>query len=329
VFIRSLFALLCFGFGLLLALPAAGQSTDETARLTEARGKFQQAIELEQAGNWGGALRLFREVGQVRMTPQVRFHIGVCEENLGRLAVALGSYELALRDAESVGGDFGVEVTRKVESLRARIPKIVIERGPGAEAAIIELDGVALGATSIGVELPIDPGPHAIAARASGYLPFEITVNAAEGANESVKVELARQPSPASAPAPVPPQIAGAPEAPHRSRVLPYAIGAAGAASLLASGIFLILQNGKVSDLEDVCGPNKNQCPESSHSTYDSAKTYNTLSRITLGVGLVAVGTAVTLILTEPKPKPAPSARSRLELEASPAGGGAAFSGVF
>jgi hypothetical protein len=327
VFLRTLFAVVCFAFGLVFAPPAAAQSADETARLTEARGKFQQAIELEQAGNWGGALKLFREVGQVRMTPQVRFHIGVCEENLGRLAVALGSYELALRDAESVGGDFGVEVTQKVESLRARIPKIIIERGPGAEAAIIELDGVALGATSIGVELPVDPGPHAISARASGYSPFEVTVNAAESARESIKVELARLPP--SAPAPVPSPAPTAPEAPRRSRVLPYALGAAGAGSLLLSGIFLILQNDKVSDLEEVCGPNRNQCPESSRSTYDSAKTFNTLSRITLGVGLVAVGTAVTLIVTEPKPKPAPSARLRLDLEASPAGGRAAFSGVF
>jgi hypothetical protein len=325
---KALIALLSLVAAILLAPPAAAQTGDEAARLTEARGKFQQAIELEQANDWGGALRLFREVGQVRMTPQVRFHIGVCEENLGRLAVALGSYELALRDAEAVGEDFSVEVTRKVESLRARIPKIVIQRGPGADAAIIELDGVALGASSIGAELPVDPGPHAITARAPGFSPFEATVDAAEGAKASVEVKLTRTPSPEPVPA-----VAADPntaEKPRRSRVLPYALGAAGGASLLASGIFLILQNGKVSELEDVCGPNRNQCPESSRSTYDSAKTYNTLSRITLGIGLVAVGTAVTLIVMEPKPKlPANAAGLRLDVEASSGGGAAALTGVF
>jgi len=324
---KTLIALLSLVTAILLALPAVAQTSDEAARLTEARGKFQQAIELEQANDWGGALRLFREVGQVRMTPQVRFHIGVCEENLGRLAVALGSYELALRDAAAVGEDFSVEVARKVESLRARIPKIVIERGPGAEAAIIELDGVALGSTSIGTELPVDPGPHAITARAPGFSPFEATVDAAEGAKASVKIELTRTPS--SKPALAPPPAPSTAEIPRRSRVLPYALGAGGAASLLASGIFLILQNGKVSELEEVCGPNKNQCPESSRSTYDSAKTYNTLSRITLGIGLVAIGTAVTLIVTEPKPKPPTSAGLRLEIETSPGGGAAALTGVF
>ena len=327
MFAKALIALLSVVACTLLAPIASAQTGDEAARLTEARGKFQQAIELEQAGNWSSALRLFREVGQVRMTPQVRFHIGVCEENLGRLAVALGSYELALREADAVGGDFGVEVGQKVEALRARIPKIVIERGPGAEAAIVELDGVALGTASIGVELPVDPGPHAITARAPGFSPFETTVNAAEGTKASVKVELTRLPAPDPAPAPT--AVPSPPEAPRRSRVLPYALGAGGAASLLASGIFLILQNGKVSELEEVCGPNNNQCPESSRSTYDSAKTYNTLSRISLGVGLVAVGAAVTLIVTEPKPKPASAARFQLEMAASPAGGTAVFSGAF
>jgi hypothetical protein len=324
---KALIALFSLLTVILLAPRAAAQTDgDEAARLTEARGKFQQAVELEQANDWGGALRLFREVGQVRMTPQVRFHIGVCEENLGRLAVALGSYELALRDAEAVGGDFRDEVTQKVESLRARIPKIVLVRGSGAEAAIIELDGVALGAASIGVELPVDPGPHAVTARAPGFSPFETTVDAAEGARANVEIELTRTPSREPSLAP---QSAPSTAEPRRSRVLPYALGAGGAASLVASGIFLILQNGKVSELEDVCGPNKNQCPESSRSAYDSAKTYNTLSRITLGVGLVAIGTAVTLIVTEPKPKPPASARLELQVNALPGAGSAALAGVF
>src|ERR1043165_5621106 len=88
---------LCFP---LLATQAFAQDASE---LKKARAQFQQATELEQAGNWTAALQAFREVGQVRMTPQVRFHIAVCEENLGRLVAALGGYELALADADSVG----------------------------------------------------------------------------------------------------------------------------------------------------------------------------------------------------------------------------------
>src|SRR5260221_658363 len=80
--------------------PAFAQDKKE---LSKARALFQRAIELEQAGNYTQALEQFRDVGQVRMTPQVRFHIATCEEKLGRLVTALGGYELALADAETVG----------------------------------------------------------------------------------------------------------------------------------------------------------------------------------------------------------------------------------
>src|SRR5690606_28697159 len=106
------FWLLC---GLMIGLacpePAAAQTAEE---LSEARAAFQRGIELEQAKNWAGALKQFREVGQVKMTPQVRYHIALCEENLGKLVAALGGYELALADAESVGD--GVSFKQEVEA---------------------------------------------------------------------------------------------------------------------------------------------------------------------------------------------------------------------
>jgi hypothetical protein len=163
----------------LQALPAAAQDAKELAR---ARATFQQATELEQAGNWSAAVQKFREVGHGCMTPQVRFHIALCEDKLGRLVAALGGYELALADAGTVGPDFRAEVEGNVNRLRGRIPKLVIQRGAGAEAAVIELDGVSLGESSVGVDVPQDPGPHAVTAHSPNFQPFEATVSLAEGA---------------------------------------------------------------------------------------------------------------------------------------------------
>ena len=154
-----------------VALCPGSAFAQDKKELSKARALFQRAIELEQAGNYTQALEQFRDVGQVRMTPQVRFHIASCEEKLGRLVTALGGYELALADAETVGEDFKSEVDTAVTRLRAAIPKLVIQRGAGAEAAEIQLDGVALGASSVGVPVPLDPGPHSISAKAPGALP--------------------------------------------------------------------------------------------------------------------------------------------------------------
>ena len=176
----------------LASRPAAAQDKKE---LSKARAQFQRAIELEQAGNYSTALEQFRDVGQVRMTPQVRFHIATCEEKLGRLVTALGGYQLAFADADSVGEDFKAEVDAAVTRLEASIPKLVIVRGTGAEAAEIQLDGVALGASSIGVPVPLDPGPHAISAKAPSALPFSQTVTIAENEQKSVDVTLTPEPA--------------------------------------------------------------------------------------------------------------------------------------
>lgn len=303
---------------LLLEAPALAQDADELKR---ARAQFQQATELEQAGNWASALQQFREVGQVRMTPQVRFHIAVCEENLGRLVAALGGYELALADADAVGPDFRAEVEQSIGRLRARIPKLVIVRGKGAGSAAIELDGIALGGTSIGVAVPLDPGPHALTAKAPNHKPFQETVELKEGVTR-VEVTLEALPQEVLI------QAGALPEKPP-SKVVPYVIGGVGAAGLIGSGVLFVLRQGALKDLEDACGPGGKSCPPSMESRYDDLKFYHYGAQVALGVGVAAVGTATAILLLQKKPKE--PAKTSLELVPVAGGSeiGASLSGAF
>jgi hypothetical protein len=283
--------------------PRSAQAQDKK-ELSKARALFQRAIELEQAGNYTQALEQFRDVGQVRMTPQVRFHIASCEEKLGRLVTALGGYELALADAESVGEDFKNEVDTAVTRLRASIPKLVIQRGTGAEAAEIELDGVALGASSVGVPVPLDPGPHSVNAKAPGSLPFSQTVTIAENEQKSIDIELTPEPQPESTgPANSGTQTVDLNGKSH-PKLIPYVIGGVGVASLIGSGVLFALRQSTLSDLENKCGPDRKSCPSSARGEVDNLKLYNTTAQVALGIGVVGVGTAVTLLLLQKKPSP-------------------------
>ena len=163
---RLLFASAC-SFGLLTVVSTPPLLAQES-EIETARRKFGQALELEVAEDWSGALRLYREVSLVKMTPQVRYHIATCEEKLGHLVAALGGYHLAQRQSEGMHPDFIEEVEGSIEDLKARIPKLTLERGVGAEGAVISLDGVKLGEAQLGSEIPLDPGPHQLAAEASG-----------------------------------------------------------------------------------------------------------------------------------------------------------------
>lgn len=331
---RSTFAQYLAALGCALALLTTevavsfAQEPDAKA-LKRARALFQQGIELEKGGNYPAALQTFREVGQVRMTPQVRYHIAFCEEKLGRLVVALGGYELALADAASVGKGFEKEVTTAIEDLRSRIPKLVIERGTGAEAATIEVDGVALGSAVIGTQLPVDPGPHRIEAKLGSKVAFSKTVEASEGQEQTIVIEIEAAEADLVAPPAGPQDTAPTRATESGPGALPWIIGGVGVVSLGASGAFFLMRNSKINELDEVCGPSRSSCPPEAKTTHDDAKRFDLLSKITLGVGVVGVGVGVTLLVTGKKDSSKPATGLRLVPAAPSADAGLSLSARF
>jgi len=334
---RGSLALTCLLAALSVAEPALAQPSSE--EIDEARRLFQSALEYEQAENWSKALKLFREVGQVKLTPQVRYHIALCEENIGKPVAALGGYRLALREADSVGPGFKQEVEGRIEQLLATIPKLVIQRGKGAQAANIALDGTELGSVKIGAEVPVDPGPHTVSATAPGYEDFMATVTVEAKKTETLTVNMTKLPAEAA------PTTGGTTEPEpvvwkKPSRTIPYIVGGSGAALVLTGGIFYYLRSSAIGEVEDWCGGTSNldncRISESGHtqseadSKLDSARTYETVALISAGVGVAAMGVAVTMILLEPKPPPgAKTAGVRLVPLAAPSQAGLGLLGRF
>jgi hypothetical protein len=270
--------------------------------LSRARASFQQALALETAGDWAGASNLLQQVAAVRLTPQVRFHLALCEEHLGNLAAAIGDYQIASEEARRVQATEVIEqATARAEALRARIPKLVLRRGAGAESATISLDGVTLGASSVGIDLPINPGPHTVEAQARGYRPFARTVEVVEKDRKEVDVALQPVPPPAPPPEPRPMAVAPAvspppapPPRPSHSDSMPFIVGGLGIASLATSGVFFALRSNAVASLDAAC-PDRNACPADLKTTYDHGRTYTLVADVTLGAGVGALGIATAL----------------------------------
>jgi hypothetical protein len=150
--------------GLLSHVDASAQSKED---LDKARAAFREGLALSAANNCAGALVKFKAVASVKMAPQVAFNIAECEEKIGKLVSALCNYRLALDAAagDKKAKDVATKAAPRIASIEERVPKFTIKRGQGAEAATVELDGNELGSTQVGVEMPIDPGPHTIIGR--------------------------------------------------------------------------------------------------------------------------------------------------------------------
>src|SRR5262249_37557182 len=147
------------------------------------------------------------------------------------------------------------------QALESRVPKLVIKRGEGAEAARIELDGVELGEAQIGQPVSVDPGPHTIVAKLGGdrQVSESASVKESETAEVVLKAPAVAGTKPEKQPvegnASVPPE----PEA--KQSLLPWIVGSVGVAGLAASGAFFGLRESARSALDSGC--NGNVCPKS------------------------------------------------------------------
>jgi hypothetical protein len=277
------------------AQPAAAPTAPTAAEgdaIKRAREQFGQALALQTGGDWAGALALLKEVAAVKPTPQVRFNIALCEERLGRLVAALGDYELAATDAQAEKADqVRQEVDARLESLKARVPRVVVRRDQGADSATISLDGVSLGDSVLNAPLPVDPGPHVVEATSSGFLPFKQPFRVAEQQSMTILVKL--DPAPVKQEPAAPPPRA----APQNMRMAGYIVGGAGIASLLASGAMFYLRHTSISDLDKQCGADRRSCPDSARNTVDRGKLYTTLGDVTLAVGAAGLGVGAVLVV--------------------------------
>jgi hypothetical protein len=301
---RHLWALFA-GVLLSLSIVAPFASAQDDKAIKDARQKFRQAISLQTGGNWAAALGLFRDVAAVKNTPQVQFNIAICEENLGQLVQALGDYQLAAAQATEEGNaQVAAEVEDRLETLKERIPKILIQRGQNAGIAKISIDGLEVGSAMIGKEMPVDPGQHVVQASSRGHEPFEKKVEINEKQVAEVVIDLVDLPvddnpyagagTTAGPAADEGPQKGPEEKGPN---LLPFIIGGVGVASLAASGVFFILRQGAISELEDACGSEGSDCDSRHESIAERGQLYSVLAPITLGVGIAGVGAGTVLFL--------------------------------
>ncbi len=314
-----LFPRLCQALGglclLSLTLGPGATAWADDGDLARARKLYTQGLTQEAAGDWGGALSSFEDVARVKMTPQVRFHVARCKENLGRWNEALGGYRLAEYEAEG-DPEIAEEITKARTELEQKIPKLVIERGRGADAIKVELDGVVLGDTQIGADISVDPGTHVVVGIVAPGRRFKRQVALAEGATERVVLDVPSElaesaagepPASASPPVGEPSRPASEPSKPSNSAA-PWILGGVGLVSLGVSAVFYKMRNDAKHDLDQQCIGTT--CPDTLKDTQSKGQTYAALSGVTLGIGIVAVGAGALLLVSRSSSStPPPAAR--------------------
>ena len=171
-----------------LATAPARAAVDAQSRTL--RLKFAEGYALEIAGRWADALDRFVEVGRARPTPEVEFHVALCQERLGRLVEAEQGYRRA-RERARDGGPLDArearaasralvvrEAEERLADLEPRVPRVVVLIAGDATDVEVLLDGAALPSPS---PHRVNPGPHVAVAVREG-LPIAAVAFAAQEA---------------------------------------------------------------------------------------------------------------------------------------------------
>jgi len=294
---------------------ALAQSASELER---GRSLFRTALSMEVAGDWAGALSRLEQVSRIKTTPQVRFHLARCKEHLGRQTEALGDYRLAEYEASQVTAVELGEIRQAREELEIRVPKLVVTLSDRLVDATVELDGIALGESKLGKEIPVDPGEHQLVVRTADGQSFVKRARVVEATIETIQLE-----PPAGFVSGRPPDKYSNLRNPwpntfdsNSGRHAPswaWIAGGVGIAGAITAGVFWYVRERAIDDLNNGCASH-NICPTSLKPTQTRGEQASVGAPIALGIGLLGLGIATYGFLSIEHKTTTVDSRSALKL---------------
>lgn len=288
--------LLTFGVALGLAWCARPAQAQERAEAL-----FERGVSAFLAGRFEEGCPLIEKSHALDPLPGVLFTLAECQFGWGKAKTAADNYG---RFLDVVGrlppAEAGKHAERAAVAIRKRaqaaqrIASVTLRvQGqwvPGTRVTLGSKDVTLL----VGKRIELDPGSVSVALVQPGRPVVRREV--ALRASQDETVELAIEPPPPPEPAAEPAASAAAPSpSPTSSKAGAWVLGGVGLLGVAVGGVTGAMAWSKRSTIEDNC-PNR-VCNSSGRSAVDSGQELATVSTISFGVGLVALGGATYLFL--------------------------------
>jgi len=170
---------------------AAAHANAQPRDAAAADALFREARALMKSGDHKAACPKLVESHKLDPAAGTAINLGDCWDRVGKLADALQAYRDALELLKP--GDTRVAPVRaQIAAVEKRVPTLSVRLAPGApEGARVKRDALELGEGSLGVALPVNPGPHWIVVVAPGRADRRQKVMVAEGEHRELEVRVA------------------------------------------------------------------------------------------------------------------------------------------
>lgn len=268
-----------------------------------AEALFREARDAVKRGDHAAACPKFAESHRLDPAPGTLFNLADCEERVGKIASAWQHYKRVHGELPK-SDDRAVAAAERAAKLEKRLPRLTVRLSKAPSGTTVLRDGVELGAPSLGLAIPTDPGTHTVVVRLPSGKESVTRVKLAEGQSETLDVappaagddagDGHRPTAPASASTAAPPAATGARGATNTPTAGYVAVGVGGAA-LVVGAVTGLMVFSKKSTFADECDANK-VCSQKGLDAADAGRRLGTISTISFAVGLAGVGVGAYLL---------------------------------
>jgi hypothetical protein len=314
------------------AQPRAQPETGAPVDLGGAKAEFAAAQKLFKAGRFAEALPLFRSVADSTKSPNAQLYVGHCLEQVGKVVDAYKVFELIVKEITEHPEE-KYEPTREAAMaqlavLQVRVAKIVVSLTEIPPDVTVTLDGSRVEEKDLGSSIVVAPGAHRVEATGGGVAPVRRDVNLDGG--EVKTVILSPKKADDGRTKTEPPVVEAKTDASSGGsmRAIGYVAGGIGVFGVGVFAVTGLMAKSTFDKLDEEC---KKGCSDSGHlGDIDRGKSLQTTANVGLVIGLVGIGTGVTLIvLGSGKGSDSPAARSGPSVSLSAGGGSVWYTGHF
>lgn len=273
-----------------------GATDDDALRL------FQEGSELMQQGREKEACAKFQLSFDIGSALGPLLNLAVCRAQIGETAEAATLFRRSLTMLEPAD-ERRIKAQEKLTALEPTLGKLSVGVADPSQIPNVWIDTKKVDLNSPDPVF-LQPGNHRVRIEYQGRPPHGVDVTIAAGENRSLIVE----PAPLAPPAPVtttPPAQAPFPSPPaapepagNGPSILGWSLVGVGAASLVASGVFVAIMKGHDATVQDECIDGA--CSPEGIDANDSGKTAGAVATGTFIGGAVLAGAGVAYLLIAP-----------------------------
>jgi hypothetical protein len=304
-----------------MAQPALAQDGSSATNRAAAEALFDEAKKLMDAKNYAEACPKFAESQRLDPGGGTILNLALCYKDWGKTASAWAAFReglaIAIRDRRE--GRESLARTNIAE-LEPKLVRIAFKKGYRKEppGLTVSIDGVQMGAASLNIATPIDPGKHEVIATATDKQPWKTTIEILETVprTEVTIPELWDAPKP----------VAVGPEQEVQKPILGKAtapvgltLAAVGLTGIGVGAVFGLNAIDKKSLANEKC-PSKDSCPDYAgySKAYDDSVRDSWISTASFGVGIVAAGVGTFFIINSRRGPATPTEKAHAGLRVEP-----------